>query len=448
MLLKKIIISVALTVIPSISIASIKIGVLHSLTGTMAISETELKETVEMLVEDQNNSGGLLGEELEIVYYDPESNWDKFAVDAKKLLVDDKVAAIFGCWTSVSRKKVLPVVEKYNGILFYPVQFEGEEISSNIFYSGATPNQQAIPAVKYFLDKGYDKFFLIGTDYVYPQTTNNILKNYLLSKGVNESDIVIEYTPFGFKDWGKIISKLENAAEDKSKKSVVISTINGDANIYFYKMLTESGINADVLPVMAFSVGENELKGMDTGPLVGHFASWNYFMSSINDENDDFISKWYEFKDDDTAVTNDPIEATYINFKLWVKAVEKAGSTDVEKVKEAIRGLKVKGLSGYEVKMDNNNHHLHKPVFIGEIQEDGQFDIIWTSEGLVEPAPINNSFKLCSMPSKDYLNYVEDINKERAETISSMCAKDENFKLCDLPDNMLSNLEKKECLKN
>lgn len=357
---------------------TIKVGVLHSLSGTMAISETTLKDTVLMLIDEQNKKGGLLGKKLEAVVVDPASDWPLFAEKARELLTVDKVDVIFGCWTSVSRKSVLPVIEELNGLLFYPVQYEGEESSKNVFYTGAAPNQQAIPAVDYFLDElGVQKFALLGTDYVYPRTTNNILDAYLKSKGIPESDIFVNYTPFGHSDWSKIVADVKALGAD-GKKVGVISTINGDANIGFYKELAASGITAEQIPVVAFSVGEEELSGLGEGDLknlVGQLAAWNYFESADTPENKAFIDGWHAFTGNDKRTTNDPMEATYIGFNMWANAVSAVGSTDVDKVEDAMIGQKFPNLTGSTAEM-LPNHHLTKPVLIGEIKADGQFDII------------------------------------------------------------------------
>ena len=359
---------------------TIKVGVLHSLSGTMAISETTLKDTVLMLIEKQNKAGGLLGKKLEAVVVDPASDWPLFAEKAKELLTVQKVDVVFGCWTSVSRKSVLPVFEELNGLLFYPVQYEGEESSKNVFYTGAAPNQQAIPAVDYLADQGVKKWVLAGTDYVYPRTTNKILESYLKEVlGVSSDDIMINYTPFGHSDWQTIVSDIKKFGM-AGKKTAVVSTINGDANVPFYKELGNQGIKAEDIPVVAFSVGEEELSGFDTSPLVGHLAAWNYFMSAESDINDAFIEDWIKFIKDDKRVTNDPMEAHVIGFDMWVKAVEKAGTTDVDAVREAMYGISVPNLTGGTAVM-NTNHHLTKPVLIGEIQSDGQFDIVWSTAG-------------------------------------------------------------------
>ncbi len=357
---------------------TIKVGVLHSLSGTMAISETTLKDTVLMMIDEQNKKGGLLGKQLEAVVVDPASDWPLFAEKARELLTVSNVAVTFGCWTSVSRKSVLPVYEELNGLLFYPVQYEGEESSKNVFYTGAAPNQQAIPATDYFLNElGVQKFALLGTDYVYPRTTNNILEAYLISKGIPKEDIFVNYTPFGHSDWSKIVADVVALGAD-GKKVGVISTINGDANIGFYKELAAAGISADDIPVVAFSVGEEELSGLDTSNLVGHLAAWNYFQSADVPVNAEFIEKWKAFAGAD-RVTNDPMEATVIGFQMWVAAVEKAGTTDVDAVRTAMYGLEVPNLTGGTAKM-LPNHHLTKPVLIGEIRADGQFDIVSQTE--------------------------------------------------------------------
>ena len=363
---------------------TIKVGVLHSLSGTMAISETTLKDVMLMLIEDQNKKGGLLGKKLEPVVVDPASNWPLFAEKARELLQKDKVAVVFGCWTSVSRKSVLPVFEELNGLLFYPVQYEGEESSRNVFYTGAAPNQQAIPAVEYLMSAeggGAQRWVLLGTDYVYPRTTNKILRAFLKSKGVAETDIMENYTPFGHSDWQTIVADVKKFAS-AGKKTAVVSTINGDANVPFYKELANQGIKADEIPVVAFSVGEEELAGIDTAPLVGHLAAWNYFMSVDTPANKEFIAKWHTFIKNPKRVTNDPMEAHFIGFNMWVQAVEEAGTTNVDAVRQAMYGQKVKNLTGGTAEM-HVNHHLSKPVLIGEIQPNGQFQVVWQTKGEV-----------------------------------------------------------------
>jgi len=361
---------------------TIKVGVLHSLSGTMAISETTLKDTVLMMIDEQNKKGGLLGKKLEAVVVDPASNWPLFAEKASELLEKDKVAVVFGCWTSVSRKSVLPVFEKDDGLLFYPVQYEGEESSKNVIYTGAAPNQQAIPAVDYLMNEvGVKRWVLEGTDYVYPRTTNKILEAYLKQKGVKDQDILINYTPFGFSDWTAEVAKIK-AFGSAGKKTAVVSTINGDANVPFYKELGNQKISAEDVPVVAFSVGEEELSGLDTKPLIGHLAAWNYFMSIDTPANKDWIAKWHAFTKNPKRTFNDPMEAHVIGFQLWAKAVQKAGTTDAEKVIAALPGLEVPNLTGGIAKV-LPNHHITKPVYIGEVRGDGQFDVVWKTSSTV-----------------------------------------------------------------
>ena len=358
---------------------TIKIGVLHSLSGTMAISETTLKDTVLMMIDEQNKKGGVLGKKLEAVVVDPASNWPLFAEKAAELLEKDKVAVVFGCWTSVSRKSVLPVFEKDNGLLFYPVQYEGEESSKDVIYTGAAPNQQAIPAIDYLMkDVGVKRWVLEGTDYVYPRTTNKILEAYLQQKGVKPEDIVVNYTPFGFSDWTSEVAKIK-AFGSAGKKTAVVSTINGDANVPFYKELGNQKISAEDIPVVAFSVGEEELSGLDTKPLVGHLAAWNYFESISSPLNKEWIAKWHAYTKNPKRTFNDPMEATVIGFQLWVKAVQKAGTADPQKVIAALPGLEVPNLTGGFAKV-LPNHHITKPVYIGEIRPDGQFNVVWKTD--------------------------------------------------------------------
>src|SRR5690242_392773 len=373
---------------------TIKVGVLHSLSGTMAISETVLKDTVLMAIDEINAKGGVLGKKLEPVVVDPASNWPLFAEKTKQLLTQDKVAVMFGCWTSVSRKSVLPVVEELNGLLFYPVQYEGEELSKNVFYTGAAPNQQAIPAVEYLMSKeggGAKRWVLLGTDYVYPRTTNKILRAFLKSKGVDDKDIDEKYTPFGHSDYQTIVADIKKFAG--GGKTAVVSTINGDSNVPFYKELGNQGLKATDVPVVAFSVGEEELRGVDTKPLVGHLAAWNYFMSLKNPENDAFKKKWADYAKKmklpgaSKPLTNDPMEATYVGIYMWKQAVEKAKSFDTDKVIAAMGGQTFKAPDGFTIKMDEKNHHLHKPVFIGEVKADGQFNVVWKTKGPIRAQP-------------------------------------------------------------
>ena len=371
----------------------IKIGVLHSLSGTMAISEVSLRDTVLMAIEEINAKGGLLGRPLKPVVVDPASNWDLFTEKAKKLLVEDNVAVVFGCWTSISRKAVLPVFERHNGLLFYPVQYEGEECSKNVFYTGAAVNQQAVPAVDYLMSReggGYKKFFLLGTDYIYPRTTNKILRAMLLAKKVPAGHIMEEYTPFHHQDYHSIVGKIKKFAA--GGEAAVISTINGDSNVPFYKEFANQGLRAFDAPIMAFSVAEDELRGLDTSTLVGHLAAWNYYQSLDTPQNKQFVAsfkaycKKNDLPDGDKRVTDDPIEAAYIGVHVWKQAVEKAGTIEVDKVRKAVYGQKFLAPSG-EIIMDHANQHTHKPVLIGEILKDGQFKVVWRSQGLVKPEP-------------------------------------------------------------
>jgi len=371
--------------LPAQAQETIKVGILHSLSGTMAISETTLKDVMLMLIDEQNKKGGLLGKKLEAVVVDPASNWPLFAEKARELISKNKVAAVFGCWTSVSRKSVLPVFKELNSILFYPVQYEGEESERNVFYTGAAPNQQAIPAVDYLAkEEKVTRWVLEGTDYVYPRTTNKILEAYLKAKGVAAEDIMVNYTPFGHSDWQTIVADIKKFGS-AGKKTAVVSTINGDANVPFYKELGNKGIKAKDIPVVAFSVGEEELAGLDTKPLVGHLAAWNYFQSIKDKGNEEFIAKWKAFTKNPKRTTNDPMEAHVIGFAMWVAAVQKVGTTDPDKVIAALPGTKAPNLTGGVSEM-LPNHHISKPVFIGEIKGDGQFNVVWKTPGLVPGA--------------------------------------------------------------
>ena len=395
--------------VPAFAADTIKVGILHSLSGTMAISETALKDVALMTIAEINAKGGVMGKQLEAVVVDPASNWPLFAEKTKQLLGQDKVSVMFGCWTSVSRKSVLPVVEEMNGLLFYPVQYEGEELSKNVFYTGAAPNQQAIPAVEYLMSKdggSAKRFVLLGTDYVYPRTTNKILRAFLKSKGIKDSDIDEKYTPFGHSDYQTIVADIKKFSQ--GGKTAVISTINGDSNVPFYKELGNAGLKAKDVPVVAFSVGDEELRGVDTKPLVGHLAAWNYFMSLKNPTNTAFIKSWSDYAKKmkipgqmDKPLTNDPMEATYDGMYMWKQAVEKAKSTDTDKVIAAMAGQTFKAPDGFTIKMDEKNHHLHKPVFIGEIKADGQFNVVWKT-----PAPIK---------AKPWSPYIEGNDKKKDE---------------------------------
>ena len=372
----------------------IKVGILHSLSGTMAISETSLKDVALMTIDKLNAAGGVLKRKLEPVVVDPASNWPLFAEKARELIQKNKVAVVFGCWTSVSRKSVLPVFESLNGLLFYPVQYEGEESSYNVYYTGAAPNQQAIPAVEYLMSPkggGAKRWVLLGTDYVYPRTTNKILRYFLKSKGVSEDAIMEKYTPFGHSDYQTIVSEIKKFAA--GARTAVVSTINGDSNVPFYKELANQGLKAADIPVVAFSVGEEELRGIDTKPLVGHLAAWNYFMSIDTPENRKFIEEFKTYAkaknlpDADKRVTNDPMEATYVGIQMWAHAVEQAGTTDINAVRQAVGYQVMRSPSGFDMRMDGRNHHLHKPVYIGEIKADGQFQVVWKTEGPIRAQP-------------------------------------------------------------
>jgi urea transport system substrate-binding protein len=370
------------TLLPAKAQDTIKVGILHSLSGTMAISETTLKDVMLMLIEEQNKKGGLLGKKLEAVVVDPASNWPLFAEKARELITNHKVAAVFGCWTSVSRKSVLPVFKELNSILFYPVQYEGEESERNVFYTGAAPNQQAIPAVDYLMkEEKVVRWVLEGTDYVYPRTTNKILEAYLKAKGVKPADISINYTPFGHSDWQTRVAAIKRFGS-QGRKTAVVSTINGDANVPFYKELGNLGVSAKDIPVVAFSVGEEELAGIDTKPLVGHLAAWNYFQSINTPANKEFISKWKAFTKNPKRVTNDPMEAHVVGFAMWIKAVQKVGTTNPDKLIDALPGITAPNLTG-GISTMLPNHHITKPVFIGEVRGDGQFDVVWKTSGLV-----------------------------------------------------------------
>lgn len=384
---KTILLSLLLICSPVFAAKTIKVGILHSLSGTMAISETSLKDVALMTIEEINKKGGVLGKKLEPVVVDPASNWPLFAEKARELITKKKVAVVFGCWTSVSRKSVLPVFEELNSLLFYPVQYEGEESSYNVFYTGAAPNQQAIPAVEYLMSAdggGAKRFVLLGTDYVYPRTTNKILRHFLSKKGVKKKDIMEKYTPFGHSDYQTIVASIKKFA--RGKPTAVISTINGDSNVPFYKELANQGLKAEDIPVIAFSVGEEELRGIDAKPLVGHLAAWNYFMSIKTPENKAFIKKWKDYvkrknlPGGSKRVTNDPMEATYVGIHMWKQAVQQAGSTDIDAVRQALGYQTFKSPSGFNMTLDAKNHHLHKPVYIGEIQANGQFDIVWKTK--------------------------------------------------------------------
>lgn len=377
----------------------VEVGILHSLSGTMAISEVSLRDVLLMGIDEINASGGVLGKKIVPKVVDPASDWDLFAEKSKELLSKDKVSVVFGCWTSVSRKSVLPIFEEYKGLLFYPVQYEGQECSPNIIYTGATPNQQLIPAAEYLMSEeggSYKKFYLLGTDYVFPRTANTILKNFLLSEGVPAANIIEEYTPFHHQDYQTIVSKIKRFAA--SGNACVLSTINGDSNVPFYKEFANQGLSASTCPIMAFSVAEDELRAMDTEFLVGHLAAWNYFQSEKTPENFKFVENFKKYCSDkklpggNERVTDDPICWSYTGLYLWKNAVEKAGSFDVEKVIAALSNMEFDSPAG-KVKMHRDNHHLAKPAIIGEIRTDGQFDIISRTDSLIIPEPFSKYSK-------------------------------------------------------
>jgi urea transport system substrate-binding protein len=359
---------------------TIKVGILHSRSGNMAMSEAVLKDTVLMLIADQNKKGGLLGKKLEPVVADPASDWDMFAEKAGELLIRDKVAVVFGGWTSLSRKAALPIFEQMNGLLYYPVAYEGEESSRNIFYLGATPNQQAIPAVRYLMSKeGGDirRWVLLGTDYLYPRKTNQVLSAYLATEGVSPEDILTIYASPNQSDWREIVESVKAFAAG-GKKTAVISTVVGESNAHLYRELINQQIDAGKIPFIALSVSERELGGVDLGKLVGLLAARNYFQSVKSAENDAFITMWANFNEQRDKSTNDAMEATFIGFRMWAQAVSQAGTTDVNAVRQAMYGQRVRAPSGFEVVM-NTNHHLSKPAMIGKLDPTGSFDVVWRS---------------------------------------------------------------------
>jgi len=384
-----ILIALTFTLLSINTVSAVKIGVLHSLSGTMAISETSLRDVVLMAVDEINKKGGVLGEKIEPIVVDPASDWPLFAEKAKQLILEDKVAVTFGCWTSVSRKSCLPVFEEYNQLLFYPVQYEGEEQSLNVFYTAASPNQQLVPAAEYMMSElNSKKFYLLGTDYVFPRTANKVLKAFLKTKGVPDENIIEEYTPFHHQDYQTIVGKIKAFAA--SGDACVLSTINGDSNVPFYKEFANQGLSSEDCPIMAFSVSEDELRAMDVPPLVGHLAAWNYFQSIKTKENIQFVRTFKTYCKDkglpggSKRVTCDPIEAAYFGVHVWAAACEKAGTFDVDKVRNAVYGMEFDSPGGKK-KMHPNNQHTLKPVYVGEILKNGQFKIVYKSDGLVSP---------------------------------------------------------------
>jgi urea transport system substrate-binding protein len=378
---------------------TVKVGILHSLTGTMAISETSLHDVELMAIHEINAKGGVLGKKIDPVVVNPASNWDLFAQDANTLIEKDKVKVIFGCWTSVSRKSVLPVVQADHGLLVYPVQYEGEEYSPNIFYIGAVPNQQLIPSVKYLMSKAGGKckrFFLLGSDYVFPRTANEIMEGYLLSHGVPKSHIKVMYVPLGYTDFQTVVSKIK--AFSQAGRACVLSTLNGSSNVPFYTEFANQGLTAESCPIMAYSIAEDELRSMDTTKLVGHYACWNYFQSLRSKANKKFV---HDFKmwcmsnhlpGGMNRVTDDPIDCAYVGVYLWAAACEKAKSFNPMKVAKAMIGLKMMTPGGM-VKVAKN-HNLFKPVYVGKILANGQFRIVWRSKGWVKPVAFSPYIKV------------------------------------------------------
>jgi urea transport system substrate-binding protein len=366
---------------------AIKVGVLHSLSGTMTGSERPLQELLVMLIEQQNARGGLLGRPIEPIIMNPASDPRRYAEQAERLITVDKVAAIFGCWTSASRKEVLPIVERENCLLFYPSQYEGQEASPNIFYTGATPHQQALPAVNFLRELGYYRFFLVGTDHVYPRTTNAVLLGYLAAHGIGREMIAERYTPAGYGDWRLLVDDIRRFA--KGRHAAIISTITGDANLHFFRELARQRVSAKAIPVMSLSINEAELGALMRCDVTGHLVAWNYLHAVDRRENRDFIADWRRFTGRPKAMTNDSMEATWIGFHLWNQAVEAAGSTAADKVRAALGGRRIGAPSGFTVKMDAKTHHLYKPVMIGRITRDGLITPISVTEGLVPPQPFS-----------------------------------------------------------
>ncbi|MGM0874126.1 MAG: urea ABC transporter substrate-binding protein [Bacillota bacterium] len=363
---------------PSSSEDTVQVGILHSLSGTMAISEVSLRDAELMAIEEINAAGGVLGKQIHPIIEDGASDWPTFAEKARKLLQQDKVVTIFGGWTSASRKAMLPVVEQNNGLLWYPVQYEGMEQSPNIFYTGATTNQQIVPAVDWMLENQGKNIFLVGSDYVFPRTANKIVNAQLEAKG--GTVVAEEYTPLGHTDYNTVINKIKS-----SKPDVIFNTLNGDSNVAFFKQLKDAGITAEDIPVMSVSVAEEEIRGIGANVLEGHYAAWNYYQTTETPENKTFVEN-YKAKYGEDRVTGDPIEAAYIAVYLWAEAVEKAGSFDVEKVKAASDGIEFKAPGGV-VKIDGETQHIYKTVRIGEVQADGQFKEVWNSGEQVKPDP-------------------------------------------------------------
>jgi len=363
---------------------SVKVGILHSLSGTLTASERPLQQILVMMIEKLNREGGLLGRPVEVAILDPRSDLDAYPAQMEALLRDHKVAAVFGCWTSASRKRVLPVLARYNGLLFYPSQYEGEEQSPHVVYTGATPAQQALPAVDHLLRLGRRRFFLLGTDYVYPRTTNAIIRNYLAAKGIGDDAVDELYLPFGEKVFGDTVRRIRKFA---GRDGAIVATLSGDSNVHFFRERARQGLDADILPVMSLSLGEAELPALAERKLVGHRVAWNYLHTLDTPENSRFIAEWREFIGDPSAMTNDPMEASWIGFKLWAQAVAAAGTTDVQAVRRALGGRSIRAPSGFDVVFDAETQHLHKPVVIGRFDERNMIQPEWISDGLVAPEP-------------------------------------------------------------
>ncbi len=363
---------------------TIKVGILHSLSGTMSISETAVHDAELLAIEEINASGGVMGKQIEVVIEDGASDWPTFAEKGRKLLQEDEVAVVFGGWTSASRKAMLPVFEANNGLLFYPVQYEGLETSPNIFYTGATTNQQIVPAIEYLLSEGKTKFYLLGSDYVFPRTSNLIINKQLAAAGIEA--VGEEYTPLGHTEYSTVITKIKAAEPD-----VVFNTLNGDSNVAFFKQLKDAGITAEDLPTVSVSVAEEEITGIGADNIAGHLVAWNYFQTTQTPENEKFVAA-FKTKYGESRVTDDPIEAGYFGVYLWKAAVEKAGTTEVAAVKEAAKGIQFAAPGGM-VTIHNDNQHVSKTVRIGTVRDDGQIDEIWNSGSPVAPDPYLDTYE-------------------------------------------------------
>lgn len=362
---------------------TIKVGILHSLSGTMAISETSVRDAELMAIDEINAKGGILGKKIVPVQEDGASDWPTFAEKAKKLIQSDKVVTVFGCWTSASRKAVLPVFEQLNGLLWYPVQYEGLEASPNIFYTGAAPNQQIVPSIEYLMKEGKKKFFLLGSDYVFPRTANEIIKAQLAAQGGTVAGE--EYTPLGHTDYTTVIAKLAAAQPD-----VVYNTLNGDSNVAFFKQLKDAGFTSDTMLTLSVSVAEEEIRGIGPENMIGHLTAWNYFQATDTPENKTFVNS-YKSKFGQNRVTDDPIEAGYDAVYLWAAAVEKAKSTDVAAVKAAAKGISFAAPEG-PVAINGENQHISKIVRIGKAKADGQFEEVFSTGKPVEPDPFLKTY--------------------------------------------------------